>query len=92
MVTSQIELLLIFKITVYWSIVDSQHCVSFCCTAEQMSYTYTLIHSFLDSIPIWVTTEYQVEFPILYSRLLVSSFILVLNCVYLFATPWTVAH
>ena len=74
--TSQMELLFILKITVYWSIVDLQLRVSFCCTAEQMSYTYTLIHSFLDSVPIWVTTEYQVEFPILYSRLLVSSFIL----------------
>ena len=40
-----------FKINFYWSIADLQSCVSFCCTAKWISYMYTYIHSFLDSIP-----------------------------------------
>ena len=36
----------------YWSVVDLQCCVSFRCTAKWISYTYTYIHSFLDSFPI----------------------------------------
>ena len=31
----------------YWRIVDLQRCVSFCCTAKWVSYTYKYIHSFL---------------------------------------------
>ena len=42
------------------SMVGSQWCASFCC------YTHTYIHSFSDSIPIQVITEYWVEFPALY--------------------------
>ena len=38
--------------------------VSFCYTAKGLSYTYTCIHSFLDSFPIKVTAEYWVEFPV----------------------------
>ena len=34
----------------YWSIVDLQ---SFYCTAEWLNYTYTYVHSLLDSFPIW---------------------------------------
>ena len=37
----------------FWSIVDLQHCVSFRCAAKWISSMYT--HSFLDSVPIWVT-------------------------------------
>ena len=60
----------------YWSVVDLQCCVSFRCTAKWISYTYTYIHSFLGSFPIYVITEYWVEFPVLYSRsLLVIYFI-----------------
>ena len=65
-----------FLIIFYWSIVDLQCCISFCYTAKWISYTYTYIHSFLDSFPIQVITEYWVEFPVLYSRsLLVVYFI-----------------
>ena len=56
--------------------VELQCCVSFRCTAKWISYTYTYIHSFLDSFPIYAITEYWVEFPVLYSRcLLVIYFI-----------------
>ena len=41
-----------FVFNFYWNIVDLQHCVSLCCTAKWISYTYTYIHSFLDSFPI----------------------------------------
>ena len=51
------------QINFYWSIVDLQCYVSFSYIAEWISYTY--IHSFLDSIPIYVITEYWVEFPML---------------------------
>ena len=43
-----------------WNIVDLQGCVSSCCTAKWISYTYTYSHSFLDSMPMYVFTEYWV--------------------------------
>ena len=50
--------------------------VSFMCTAKWISYMYTYIHFFLDSIPIWAVTGYWGEFPVLHSRsLLVLYFI-----------------
>ena len=65
-----------FLYNFYWDIVDLQCCVSFRCTAKWISYTYTYIHSFLDSFPIEAITEYWVEFPVLYSRsILVICFI-----------------
>ena len=63
-----------FKINFYWRIVDLKSCVSFCCTAKWIIYTYTYILSFLDSFPIEVITEYWVEFPVLYSRLLLVTY------------------
>ena len=42
----------LFSKNVYWSIVDLQCCISYCYTAKWISYTYTYIHSFLDSFPI----------------------------------------
>ena len=43
---------ILFFFYIYWTIVDSQCCISFQCTAKWISYTYTYIHSFLDSFPI----------------------------------------
>ena len=39
---------------------------SFCLAAQCISYMCSL--SFLDFFPIYVATELQVEFPVLYSR------------------------
>ena len=51
-------------------------CVSFRCTAKWISYTYTYVHSFLDSFPSHAISEYWIEFPALCSRsLLVIYFI-----------------
>ena len=52
-----------------WSIVVL-YFVSFCCTAKWISYSYIYFPSFMDFLPIWVTTEHLVEFPELYSRFL----------------------
>ena len=52
----------------YWNLVDLQCCVSFKCIVKSISYTHTYIHSFLDSFPIKVISEYWVEFPVLHSR------------------------
>lgn len=51
-------------------------CVSFKCIAKGFSNTYTYVNSSSDSLPKYVITEYQVEFPVLYSGyLLVIYFI-----------------
>ena len=69
-----ILLLLIIKFC--WSIVDLQYWVSFKCIAKGFSNTYTYVNSSSDSLPKYVITEYQVEFPVLYSGyLLVIYFI-----------------
>ena len=43
---------LVFFLNFSWSIVDLQCSVNFRCTAKWISYTYTYIHSFLDSLHI----------------------------------------
>ena len=55
-----------------WSVVDLQYCVNFWCTVKWISYTYILSTFFLDSFPIWVITEYWVEFPVWYNKPLLA--------------------
>ena len=64
---------LFFKLTFYWHTVDLQCGISFCCTTKWISCTYT--HAFLDSVLMYVISEYWVEFSVLYSR-----FLLVIYC------------
>ena len=61
---------LFFLIFFYWSIVDLQYCVNFCCTAKWFSYTY--IYSFLYYwyFPLWFIIGYWIYFSVLYSRTL----------------------
>ena len=56
-----------FKINFYRRIVALQCCVSFCPAAKWISHRCTYIPSFSDFLPIWVTTDSRVEFPVLYS-------------------------
>ena len=49
----------------YWSIVNLRCCVIFRCTTKWISCIHIYIHSFLDSFPVYVITEYWVEFPVL---------------------------
>ena len=49
----------------------------FCCTAKWISYVYTYILSFLDFLPVQVTTEHWIEFPVLH-----SGFSLVINFIH----------
>ena len=66
-----------FLKNVYWSIVDLQRCITFCCTTNWISYTYPNTHSFLDTFPMLFITEYWGEFPVLYSK-----FLLVINFIF----------
>ena len=66
--TSQNHCIYLFIINFYWSIVASQCCIRFCCTAKWINCIYTYIPSFLDFLLVQVTTEHWIEFPLLYSR------------------------
>ena len=58
--------------------------VSFYCTGKWISHTYTYTLSFLDFLPIWVATEYWIEFPELYNKFsLVIYFIHGINSIYI---------
>ena len=59
----------LFCFSFYWSIVDLQHCVNFCCTAKWLSYTYIHI-LFLYSFPLRLIPGCWILFPMLFSRTL----------------------
>ena len=46
-----------------WTWLKRLSSISFCCAAKWISYTSTYIHSYLDSFPMQVITEYWIEFP-----------------------------
>ena len=48
----------------YWSAADVQCCVNFYCTAVVQLYMHSLSYSF----PLWLITECQIYFSVLYSR------------------------
>ena len=83
-----------------WDIVYLQCCTSFKHMAQWFNYTYicVCVYFFLHSLPLYVLTEYHVEFPVLYSRSLLVIYLYMkvkvksLSDVRLFATPWTVAY
>ena len=54
-----------FSFKFYWSIVDWQCCDNFCWRTKWFSSMYTHIHSFFNSSPMWIITEYWVEYPVL---------------------------
>ena len=56
-----------FKINFYRSIVALQCFVSFCCAAKWISYMCADILFILDFLPIQITTENWVQFPVLYT-------------------------
>ena len=65
----------LFHKIIYWGIVDLQYCVN-SAVWHRDSVIYTFVYCFSDSSPIYVITEYWVEFPVLYSSsLLVIYFI-----------------
>ena len=51
-------IIIIIIINLYWSIVDLQYWLTFCCTTKQISRAHIYIHSFLDSFPKLVIMEY----------------------------------
>ena len=71
------KIFLYLLIYLYWSIVVLHCYASFCYTAKWISHLYTYIPpTFLDFLPIYVTTEHGVEFPVWCSGFsLVISFI-----------------
>ena len=46
-----IEQFFFFYFNFYWNVLDLQYCVSFLCTAEWISYTYTYVHSVFRFFP-----------------------------------------
>ena len=73
-----------FKMNFYWHIVALQWHIGFCWAAHWIDSAYSCTPSFLDFLPMQVTTDPWVQFPELYRRFsLVSCFIH--NCVYMSA-------
>ena len=52
----------------YWSIVELQHFVNYCCAAKWLSFSH--IHSFSFSPPLWFIIGYWIQFPVPSSRTL----------------------
>ena len=70
-----------------WSIVALQCFASFCYIAKWISYLFIHISSVLHFLPIYVTTEHWIEFPVLYGRFVLAFFqtLHLFNCLFLAA-------
>ena len=83
-----------FTVFFFWSIVDLQCCVNFCCMAKWFSYAlmYILLKNY--SVPLWSITWYWMRFPELYSRTLLSvhSYLRVCICSSQTPTPFVPSH
>ena len=60
----------------------------FMCIAYWFSYTYTSTYSFSDSFPIYIITEYWVEFPVLTSRSLLAIYFICSSLCMLIQSSW----
>ena len=78
----------IFKFNFYWSIVDLQWCVCFGCTAKCISYTYTCIHSFLDSIHYRVLSRVPCAGPYQLSILYIAVCVYVNSNLLIYPSPF----
>ena len=71
-----------------WCIVTLQCCIFFRYTAKRFSYMYTHIHSFSDSFPILVITEYWIGFTMVYSRYFLAIYFIYSSSYMLIPTSW----
>ena len=84
---------LIFKNLLYWSVIDLQWCVNFCCTVKWFNHVYIhmieyiyrlniyIYNSFLCSFPQWLVTGYWVQSPVLCSGAVCFCILYIIVCI-----------